>query len=318
MKKRGWVVVFLIFTLTLVAMDSPMAQEEVKIGYLKLVSSLPTFATLEKGYFQEQGLRITATAFESGTLIIDALVAGRIDVSIGNSVITNWMAEQNLPGIYKIFLVYGPTGPQDVTFTLMVAKDSPLKEVVELKGKRVGTFPGIASLILAKAVLRHSFDPNKEVTLIEVPPGNIVQALAAGQIDAYFAPEPFGMMGVAKGVARHLVKSPLSALNLQKGFPGGADAFNSKFLREKPAVAKAAKAAIYKGLDFIRSNEAEARKFLITYTGLPEPFAMKIPFEPWTKIEQYDKSAGQPYFEVLKKEGLFQKAIDTSQLYYQE
>jgi len=316
MRKKGLVVLFLIFALTLGGVDSPKAQEEVKIGYLKLVSSFATYAALEKGYFQEQGLKITATPFESGTLIIDALVAGRIDVSIGNSIVTNWMVEQNMPGTFKIFLVYGPTGPQDVSFTLMVAKDSPLKEVAELRGKRVGTFPGIASIVLAKAVLRNSFDPDKEVTLIEVPPGNIVQALAASQIDAYFAPEPFGMMGVAKGVARHLVKSPLSALNLQKGFPGGADAFNSKFLREKPAVARKVKAAIYKGVDFIRANEAEARRFLITYTGLPESFAMKIPVEPWTKIEQYDKSASQPYFDVLKREGLFQKYVDTSKLYY--
>jgi NitT/TauT family transport system substrate-binding protein len=318
MNKKWLVALVLLISVTVLPSGRSVAQEEVKIGYLKLVSSLPTYAALEEGYFQEQGLKITTTTFESGTLIIDALVAGRIDVSIGNSVVTNWMAEQNVPGTYKIFLIYGPTGPQDVTFTMMVSKDSALKEVIELKGKKVGTFPGIASLVLAKAVLRHSFDPDKEVTLVEVPPGNIVQALAAGQIDAYFAPEPFGMMGVAKGVARHLVKSPLSVLNLQKGFPGGTDAFNSKFLKEKLAVAKKVKGAIYRGADFIRSNEAEARKFLITYTGLPEPFAMKIPFEPWTKVEQYDKTAGQPYFDVLKKEGLFQKYVDTTRLYYHD
>jgi len=33
----------------------------------------------------------------------------------------------------------------------------------------MGTFPGIASIALAKAVLRNSFDPDKEITLIEVP-----------------------------------------------------------------------------------------------------------------------------------------------------
>jgi NitT/TauT family transport system substrate-binding protein len=200
----------------------------------------------------------------------------------------------------------------------MVAKDSPLKEMKDLKGKRIGTFPGITSLSLAKAVLRPHFDPNKEVTLIEIPPGNIVQALAAGQIDAYFTPEPFGMMAEAKGVGRHLVKHPLQALNLQNGFPGAVFAFNSKFLKEKPILAKKVKAALYKGVDFIHTNEGEARKFLIKYTNLPEPFAMKILWEPWIKVEQYNKSFGQPYFEVLKKEGLFQKHIDTTQLYYQE
>lgn len=290
---------------TVVFLGRTMAEEEVKIGYLRLVTGLPLFVALEKGYFQEQGLKVVTTPFESGTLIIDALVAGRIDVSSGNAIITNWLAEQNLPGTFKIFLVYGVTKSQDNSFTLMVTKDSQLKGIMDLKGKKIGTFPGIASLALAKAVLRNSLDPDKEVTFIEVPPGNIVQALAAGQIDAYFAPEPFGMMGVVQGVTRHLVKSPLLVLNLKNGFPGAGDAFNSKLLKEKPQVAKKVKAAFYKGVDFIYANEGEARKFLVKYTNLPEPFAMKIPREEWIKVEQYDKSAGQPYFDVLRKEGLF-------------
>ena len=58
-----------------------MAQDEVKIGYLGFVLALPTFVALEKGYFQEQGLKVTATLFESGTIITDALITGRIDVN---------------------------------------------------------------------------------------------------------------------------------------------------------------------------------------------------------------------------------------------
>jgi NitT/TauT family transport system substrate-binding protein len=318
MNKKWLVVGILVFAVMSLTVNRSMAQNEVKIGYLSLVISLPTFVALEKGYFQEQGLKVVNTPFESGTLLTDALVAGRIDVIGSASVITLWLAEQNLPGSFKFFLVYGPLGPKDSSFVLMVGKDSPLKEMRDLKGKRVGTFPGIASLALAKAVLRPHFDPSKEVTLVEVPPGNIVQALAAGQIDACFTPEPFGMMAEAKGVGRYLSKSPLSALNLPNGYPGAVFAFNSKFLKEKPILAKKVKAAIYKAVDFIQTNEEEARKFLPKYTNLPEPYAMKIPWEPWTRVEQYNKSFGQPYFELFKKEGLFQKHVDTSQLYYQE
>jgi NitT/TauT family transport system substrate-binding protein len=317
--KRRWLAVWILFfALMFFTVDHCLAQDEVKIGYLKLVMSLPTFVALEKGYFQEQGLKVRDTPFESGTLIVDALVAGRIDVNAGSAIVAHWLAEQNLPGTFKIFVVYGPIEPKDNTFILAVAKDSPFKEMKDLKGKRVATFPGIASLILAKAVLRPYFDPEKEVTLVEVPPGNIVQALAVGQIDAYFTPEPFGMIAVAKGVGRYLVKHPVLSLNLKTGYPGGAFTFNSQFLKEKPLVVKKVKTAIDKGVDFINTNEQEARKFLVKYANLPEPFAMKIPFDPWFKAEQYNKSYGQPYFDLLKREGLFQKHIDTTQLYYQE
>jgi NitT/TauT family transport system substrate-binding protein len=319
MKKRFLVFLVLLFLATILFSNRSIAEDEVKIGYLGIVLSLPTFVALEKGYFQEQGLKVTTTLFESGTIITDALVSGRIDVNAGSAIIGSWLVEQNMPGTYKIFLVYGARKvPQDNTMALVVAKDSPLKEIADLKGKRMGTFPGVASLVLAKAVLRNSFDPDKEITLVEVPPGNIVQALAAGQIDAYFAPEPFGMIAMAKGVGRPLVKSPLLLLNLKTGIPGGLFAFNSKFLKEKPMLAKKVKAAYYKAVDFINSNETEARKFLIKYANLPEPFAMKISWEYWTKVEEYDKSLGQPYFELLRKEGLFQKDVDTTQLFYQE
>jgi NitT/TauT family transport system substrate-binding protein len=302
--------------LTFSAIGTSMAGEEVRIGYLNVIPSLPTFVAIEKGYFREQGLEVVATPFESGTLIVDALVAGRIDVVAMSSILSYWLIEQSIPGTFKIFLVYGATQPQDNTFILMVAKDSPYQGIIDLKGKKVGVFPGITSIALAKAAFRPFFNPDKEVTLIEIPPGNIIQALAAGQIDAYLAPEPFGMMATAKGVGRHLVKSPMLALNLKTGIVGGAFVFNAGFIREKPPVAKKVKNALYRGVDFIKTHETEARKFLVKYNSLPEPFAMKIPFEEWIKAEQLDKSLAQPYFDVLRNEGLFKKYVDTSKLYY--
>jgi NitT/TauT family transport system substrate-binding protein len=318
MKKKWLVVLVLLCLITILFSSRSMAQVEVKIGYLPLVMSLPTYVALEKGYFQEQGITPVPTPFDSGSLLVDALVAGRLDVTTGNGIITHWLVEQNLPGTFKIFLINGPTSAKDVSMVFMVAKDSPLKGVEDLKGKRVGVFPGITTIVLGKAAMRPFLDPNKDVTIIEVPPGNIVQALASGQIDAYFAPEPLGMLAEAKGVGRHLVRHPLAVLNLVDGWPGAVFAFGSQFLKEKPLVAKRVKAACDKGVDFIQANETEARKFLVKYANLPEPFAMKIPFDKWIKVEQYKKPSGQPYFEVLKKEGLFQKDIDTTKLYYQE
>ena len=98
----------LLFILTLVAVDSPMAQEEVKIGYLTLVMSLPTFVALEKGYFQEQGLKVVNTPFESGTLIVDALVTGRIDVNAGSAVVLTGSLNRICPAPLRFLLFMVP------------------------------------------------------------------------------------------------------------------------------------------------------------------------------------------------------------------
>lgn len=311
---------WIITTFLFIGLISPpaMAAEEVNVGYLTVSMSLPTFVAIEKGFFGEEGLIVKPTPFVSGTLIMDALVAGRIDVNAGNASVAHWMVETNMPGIYKIFLIYATENEKDNTFPIIVKKDSPYQSFSDLKGKKVGTFPGITSLALSKAIFRKFLDPEKEIIFIEIPPQNIVEALAAGQVDAVFTPEPFGIIGVSKGIARYLVKSPHQLLNLKKGVLGGVFSFNTKFIQSRPQVARKVKTVYDRSVDFIRKNEPEARKYLAKYANMPDPVALQIPLEKWFKIGEFDQTMGQPYFDVLMKEGLFQRYVDTSQLFYKE
>jgi NitT/TauT family transport system substrate-binding protein len=291
-------------------------KDVVKIGYLRLVMSLPTFVANEQGFFTREGLEVELVPFQSGTTIIDALVAGRIDANCGSATSGHWFAEQNVPGRFKIFLVYGPQTIVGNTFVVAVQRDSSVKNLKGLSGKKVGHFPGATTRALAKAVIRSQLDP-ETVTFMEIPPPNMVPALAAGQIDAFFTPEPLGMMAVSKGVGRYLIKSPISVLNMQKGYPGGAFSFSAKLLKKRPDLAKKLRAAVEKAVDFTKEEEKTARSYIEKYTGLPKPVAMRIPFDKWIKIKELDKSAGQDYFNVLQREGAFKKRLDTTTLYYE-
>ncbi len=312
---RGLVFVLLIGLVTFGAMVPTQASEDIKIGYLPLVMSLPTFVAQEKGFFEEAGLKVKLVPFQSGTTIIDALVTGRIDANCGSAITGHWFAEQNVPGRFKIFLVYGNRSLEDNTFVVVVRREAPCRGLKDLEGKRVGTFPGATSLALAKAVMRKVADPEK-VIFTEVPPPNMVPALAAGQIDAFFTPEPFGMIAVAKGVGRYLMKSPLKLLGLKRGIPGGAFSFSSKFLKAHPDLAERLRVAYHKAVDFIKENGREARSFFIKYARLPKQVAMQIPFEEWIKIEELDREATQEYFEILYREGAYRTQIDTTRLFY--
>jgi NitT/TauT family transport system substrate-binding protein len=292
------------------------AEVPVKIGYLRIVMSLPTFVAQDKGLFAQEGLKAELIPFDSGTAIMDALLAGRIDC-IGSTGTTGfWFAAQAAPDRFKIFLLYGTRSmKEDNAFSVVAKKDSPIKDLKGLQGKKVGTYPGASSMALAKAVIRTQIDPGS-VIFTEVPPPNMIQVLAAGQIDAFFAPEPSGMMAIAQGVGRYLVKSPLTLLRLRRGTPGAAFAFSTKFLQEKPEQAKRLKTCLDKAVDYIRANEREARPYLVKYTGLPEPVAMSIPFDQFIKLEEFDKRAGQEYFDLLYKEGAYKEWVDTTKLYY--
>ena len=313
---KKWVAAVLMFLLVMTA-GSALSAEKVKIGYLRIVMSLPTFVAQEEGLFEKKGLDVELIPFNSGTAIIDALVAGRIDVNACGAITGYWFAAQNAPGKFKIFLTYGTPSIENPSFVAIVKKDSPLKGLKDLKGKKVGTFPGATSIALARAIIRTQMDP-EGVIFTELPPPNLISALAAGQIDAYFAPEPFGMIAISKGVGRHLVKEPLGLLGLEKGFAGAGFGFSAQLLEENPRLAKKIKGAYDKAADLIAKDKKAFRPLLVKYLGLPESVAMNVPIQYWMKIEQLDKEATQEYFDLLYGEGAYKDKVDTTKLYYED
>ncbi|MBW1848379.1 MAG: ABC transporter substrate-binding protein [Deltaproteobacteria bacterium] len=315
--KKILTTVFIMMFLLVAVTGCQQKEETVKIGHLRITMSLPTYVALEKGFFADQGLKVELVPFNSGTTVIDALVAGRIDANCGSSVTGHWFAAQNAPDRFKVFLLFGSTDNKgDKTFVVVVRKDSSIKDLKDLKDKKIGTFPGATSVSLARLAVGTQTDP-KGVIFTEIPPPNLVPALASRQIDAFFSPEPFGMIAASKGLGKYLMKSPLTLLNLENGVPGGAFSFNAKFLKERPKAAKKVKIAIEKALDYIRENDKEVRPILAKHTGLPEPVAMRLPFDEWIKMKEFNKNAGQEYFDILYEDGAYKQKVDTTKLYYE-
>jgi len=292
------------------------SEEKVKIGYLPLTISLPTFVAAEKGLFQQEGLKVELVPFESGTMIMDALMTGRIDANCSSAITGFWFAAQGAPDRFKIFLVYGWTSRKSRTFVAIVKKDSPLKDLKDLKGKRVGTYPGATSVALARAIIRTQVDP-EGIVFQEIPPSILISALAAGQIDAFFAPEPTGMIAISQGIGRHLVEEPMGLLGLERGIATAGFGFSSQFLKENPGLAKKVKGIYYKAVDLIDKDITAFRPLLAKYLGLPDWVAMNVPLTKWMKVETLDKEATQQYFDLFYKEGAYKKRVDTNKLYYE-
>ena len=311
------ILVLSVTILLLMVAGNAFGEERVKIGYLRVTHSLPTFVAAEKGLFEQEGVKVELTPFESGTLIVSALMGGRIDASCSCAMTGLWFAEQSTPGQYKIFLAYGSRSPRNNTFVAIVKKDSPLKDLRDLKGKRVGTYPGATAVELARAIIRTQVDP-EGIVFQEIPPTILISALAAGQIDAFFSPEPLGMIAISQGIGRYLVAEPQNLLGLEKGSAGAAFGFSAQFIKQNPLLAKKLKSVYYKAVDLIDKDRNAARPLLIKYLGFPDWVAMKIPLTSWMKVETLDKGATQQYFDLLYKEGAYKKRIDTTKLYYED
>ena len=313
MKRIAALIVIILLLMTAGAVFS---EDRVKIGYLPVVMSLPTFVAAEKGFFEQEGLKVELVPFESGTLIISAMMAGRIDANCCSGTTGYWFAEQSTPDQFKIFLAYGAFSRKNPNFVAIVKKDSPLKDLKDLKGKRVGTYPGATSVALARAIIRTQVDP-EGIVFQEIPPSILISALAAGQIDAFFAPEPTGMIAISQGIGRHLVEEPMGLLGLERGIATAGFGFSSQFLKENPGLSKKVKGIYYKAIDLIDKDITAYRPLMTKYLGLPDWVAMNVPLSKWMKIETFDKEATQQFFDILYREGAYKKKVDTTKLYYE-
>jgi NitT/TauT family transport system substrate-binding protein len=310
-------VTVLVMILILMMAGTAFSEEKIKIGYMPLIISLPTFVAVEKGLFEQEGLKAEITPFDSSTIIIGALMAGRIDASCSSGIPGFWFAEQSTPGQFKIFLTYGSSSLKIPSFVVVTKKDSPLKDLKDLKGKRLGTCPpGVTSVAMAKAIIRTQTDP-EGVIFQELPSSLAISALAAGTVDAFFAVEPIGMMALSQGIGRYLVEEPGALLGLEKGFASAAFGFSAQFIKQKPLLAKKVKAVYYKAVDLIDKDRKAVRPLLIKYLGFSDWVAMNIPLTNWIKVETLDKQATQQYFDLLYREGAYKKRVDTTKVYYE-
>src|SRR5438046_8215260 len=119
------------------------AAPKLRIGYWPVAAGLPFFAALEKGYFKEAGLEVEPLKFAGAQQVMEAMLSGRSDGSANGTGSANLaIGEIAQPGLFKIFAT-NPSNAQHVLEEFLVPKDSPVKTMADLKGKRVASGPGI-------------------------------------------------------------------------------------------------------------------------------------------------------------------------------
>jgi NitT/TauT family transport system substrate-binding protein len=174
---------------------SARADSSVKIGALKLSSSAPLFIGVDKGFFKEYGIEPELVFFQAAAPIATALATGQIEV--GATGITAALYNIVLGG-EQIWLVAdkGREWPGYPLTGIVVQKelyDAGLRQIVDLKGKRVGittlgsTFHYSLGNILEKSGLK--LEDVRVVPLQTMPAA--IEALKGKQVDAILLPQPF-------------------------------------------------------------------------------------------------------------------------------
>jgi NitT/TauT family transport system substrate-binding protein len=293
---------------------------KVRIGYWPVAAGLPFYAAVEKGYFKDAGLDVEAIKFAGAQQVMEAMLSGRSDGSSNGTGSGNLgVGEIASPGLYKI-IATNPSNAKYVLDQFLVPKDSPVKTIAELKGKRVASGPGIQNRVLAQTVLERAGAPGTTVT--ELPIGQHVAALAAGQVDAVYTLEPTGTVGRMNGttrmleagvIAKYILGDPLAPWH------GGSATLTSEFIKKYPAETKKYIAAYAKGIELVRTKPDEARQYLKGYTAIEGPLTGEVPLASYMLYNEFkpsDVAAFQKFFDLFTEKGVFEKKLSVDSLLY--
>jgi len=289
------------------------AGPKIRIGYWPVAAGLPFFAAIEKGYFKEAGLEVEALKFAGAQQVMEAMLSGRSDGSSNGTGSANLaIGEIAQPGLFKIFAT-NPSNAKYVLEEFLVPKDSTVKTMAELKGKRVASGPGIQNVTLAKTMLERAGAGVMSVT--ELPIGQHVAALAAGQIDAAYTLEPTGTVGRLNGttrvleagvVARYILGDPLAPWH------GGSASLTTEFIKKYPAETKKFIAAYARGIELVRTKPDEARQFMKGYTAIEGALTNEVPLASYMLYSEFkasDIAHFQKFYDLFSDKGIFEKRV---------
>ena len=171
----------------------------VKMGALRLVHSMPPYF-YEK--FAPADLKVEIIVFDSPTDGKNAVVTKSVDFG------TFGIAAAILGGaVGEPVTVVGALSNKGMGVISKAGSD--IKTVKDLKGKRVGIWPGSTQEVFIMERLRMEGLSIKDVTAVRVPFGEMPAMLARGDVDAYVGAEPGPALSITSG-AGQLVEYPYS------------------------------------------------------------------------------------------------------------
>ena len=292
----------------------------IRIGYWPIAAGLPFYVAVEKGFFKEAGVDVEPIKFAGAQQVMEAMLSGRADGSANGTGSANLaIGEIASPGLFKI-IVSNPSNAKNVLDEFLVPKDSPVNAISELKGKKVGSGPGIQNVTLCKTVLERS--GVTDATVIELPIGQHVASIAAGQIDAVYTLEPTGTVGRLNGVTRVLEAGVIAKYilgNPMAPWFGGSASVTNEFIGKAPEVTKKYIAAYARGVEFVRKQPADARQYLKGYTAIEGQLTAEVPLAAYTLYNEFTKAdveMFQKFFDLFTDKKIFEKRVLVEPMLY--
>lgn len=181
---------------------------ELTFGYQPSTHQIAYMTAKEKGWWLEDlkpyGIvTINDNLFPTGAPEMQSMIGGKIDVAyVGAAPVITALANNGLDA--KIVAAVQIQGSD-----LVLRTDLPYESPEDLRGLKIATFPAgtIQNTLLRNWLKENGIDPENDVEILGMDPGDAMTAISAGQVDAVFLPHPSPTMIESEGVGRSVVSS---------------------------------------------------------------------------------------------------------------
>ncbi|MET8008240.1 ABC transporter substrate-binding protein [Nonomuraea glycinis] len=255
---------------------SPGASSDMKadllIGQYPGADSAPLFIAMERGFFKEEGLNVKQEAIQAPQAVLGKLSNGTMDVVLGSYATILTIQEAGTEKFKYIADSYqGAAG----AFGVMVKKGSTVKQVSDLKGKKIGVnaLKGLGVLTMNPHMKIAGLDPTKDITYVEVPTTNWLSSLDKGDVDAVWMTDPY-VSQAKKELGATMLLDTMSGPT--DGLPITGWAATEKWVAENPKTLAAFQRAMAKAQNIAATDRAAVTKILPTFTKIPAETASTI------------------------------------------
>jgi NitT/TauT family transport system substrate-binding protein len=232
-----------IVAAALAALCTAAQADPVRIGFAaESLDYAPAFAAERLGLFKQHGLDVKLIVFRGGAAAQEAMSAGAADIIAYFAPAVALAASK---GVREKMV--GTVSAGHVGWNLIVKADSPIKTIQDLAGKKIGisakaTTSDMAALFIAEKA---------GVKFQEIPLGAaLVPGLRSGQVDGIVFSALITLREIDAGQARSLIdltsEMPPTLANVYVA--------SQEMIDKRPQELRAALAAIYEALAYMRDN----------------------------------------------------------------
>ena len=245
----------------------------ITIGVLPSADTVTVQIAEDKGFFKQQGLNVKLITMTTTNQTTSGLLSHTMDFSMENYV-GMFEAEKAVPNLNLRVVADNSQASVDDD-VLLVAKNSKLTSISQLKGKKVSIpAPGFNYGAMALDVLLRPYHlSSADYTTVVLPFSAAEQALAKGEVDAAFTTEPFITTAEATAGDRILVDMNTGPLT---GFPEVCWVTDASFVQKYPKTVAAFQRAMGEALQVAATNTSYVRSELPKFIPTMKPAIAKV------------------------------------------